>query len=152
CAIPAFEGLLPELHNTNILDLLFELATWHGLAKLKMHTESTLQDLDNSLTRLGDDLRRFKRVTCTVYTTRELPAEVAARGRRTAALASHQKPSAKELAQEPSAKRTPRLREFNLSTVKLHGLGHYVDSIRRHGTTDNYSTQVVSFATIYNFV
>ncbi|KAG6838659.1 hypothetical protein C0991_009889 [Blastosporella zonata] len=46
CSIPAFEGLLPEPHNKILLDLYFELATWHGLAKLKMHTETTLEDLD----------------------------------------------------------------------------------------------------------
>jgi len=38
CAIPVFEGLLPELHNTHVLKLLFDLAHWHGLAKLQMHT------------------------------------------------------------------------------------------------------------------
>ena len=34
CAIPVFEGLLPEVHDKIVMDLLFELATWHFLAKL----------------------------------------------------------------------------------------------------------------------
>jgi hypothetical protein len=50
CAIPIFEGLLPEEHNKIILDLLFELETWHMLASLQLHTESTLCTLKDSTT------------------------------------------------------------------------------------------------------
>ncbi|KAG6906099.1 hypothetical protein DXG01_015940 [Tephrocybe rancida] len=153
CAIPTFEGLLPEPHNTILIKLLFELATWHGLAKLKMHTDSTLQDLDSSLTRLGNDLRHFKKVTCANYVTRELPGEVAARGRRSAALAAARKvPTSKpaqgriESTKETAPKKKSRVRTFNLSTVKLHGMGDYPDTIRDHGMTDNYSTQVGELA------
>jgi hypothetical protein len=45
-----FEGLFPDQHNEIIMDLLFELATWHGFAKFCLHTESTLQGLDVSTT------------------------------------------------------------------------------------------------------
>ncbi|KAG2063384.1 hypothetical protein BDR04DRAFT_1123294 [Suillus decipiens] len=48
CAIPVFEGLLPSPYNELLLDLSFELATWHGLAKLRMHTDTTLNFLDLS--------------------------------------------------------------------------------------------------------
>ena len=34
CAIPVFEGLLPNEHNELVLDLLFELGTWQMLANL----------------------------------------------------------------------------------------------------------------------
>src|ERR1700690_4171226 len=87
CALAVFEGLFPEPHNKLIMDLLFELATWHGLAKLRMHTESTLKGLDNSTTRLGKLFREFMTTTCEEYETRELPSEEAARGRREAARA-----------------------------------------------------------------
>lgn len=33
---------------------------------------------------------------------------------------------------------------FNLNTYKLHSLGDYADTIRQYGTTDSYSTQLVS--------
>ena len=33
---------------------------------------------------------------------------------------------------------------FSMCTYKLHALGDYVAAIARYGTTDNYSTQVVS--------
>jgi len=42
CAMPVFEGLLPGRHNEIILDLLFELAVWHAFAKLRIHTDETL--------------------------------------------------------------------------------------------------------------
>jgi len=42
CAIPVFDGLLDPCNNVIVMDLLFELATWHALAKLRLHTESTV--------------------------------------------------------------------------------------------------------------
>jgi len=39
-----------------------------------------------------------------------------------------------------------RQKIFNLFTVKLHFLGDYVRHIRLFGTTDSYSTQLVSLA------
>ncbi|KAF7970329.1 hypothetical protein HWV62_24352 [Athelia sp. TMB] len=84
CAIPAFEGLLPEPHNKIILTLLFRLAEWHALAKLRMHTDATMQLLDSATTILGQEMRQFSRITCAAYFTKELPAEVAARDRQQA--------------------------------------------------------------------
>ena len=53
CSFPVFEGLLPEPHNTIVLQLLFTLATWHALAKLAMHTDTTLVAFEATVTRLG---------------------------------------------------------------------------------------------------
>lgn len=61
---------------------MFELATWHGLAKLRLHTETTVQDLETSTERLGKLLRDFEKVVCTEYETYDLPTEEAARSRR----------------------------------------------------------------------
>jgi hypothetical protein len=36
-------------------------------------------------------------------------------------------------------------KKLNLRTYKHHALGDYVDTIRRFGTTDSYSTQPVRF-------
>ena len=79
-----FEGLLPDKEDRIVRKLLFELATWHGLAKLRLHTETRVTDLENSATRLGR-LRKFKSEVCSAYATRDLPSEEAARGRRKAA-------------------------------------------------------------------
>lgn len=149
CAIPVFEGLLPKKHDDIVQDLLFELATWHGLAKLRLHTESTITDLENSATRLGTLLRKFKADVCCAYDTRDLPSEEAARGRREAAKA---KKAAQTSATAPPpppalpatvAKKNVR-RDFNMETYKLHALFDYAASIRVFGTTDNTSSQVVS--------
>ncbi len=45
CSIPVFEGLLPDKHSDILMDLLFILAHWHALAKLRQHTELTLNIL-----------------------------------------------------------------------------------------------------------
>ena len=79
CAIPVFKGLLPAKHDRIVCRLLFELSTWHGLAKLRLHTETTVQDLENSTARLGDILRDFQKTVCPEYDTYNLPTEEAAR-------------------------------------------------------------------------
>jgi hypothetical protein len=69
CAIPIFDGLLPKPHNTYILKLLFELGHWHGLAKLRMHTDVTLEILSPVTTSLGNSLRTFEEKTCAAFET-----------------------------------------------------------------------------------
>lgn len=118
-------------------DLLFELATWHGFAKLRLHTESTLQSFEQSTSRLGQILRRFCSTTCEAFHTQDLPSEEAAGARRRAANKNH---LSKQKAKSPSTK----VRKLNLKTFKLHALGHYVAAIRMYGTADSYSTQLVS--------
>lgn len=120
--------------------MLFELCTWHSLAKLRLATESTLTGLEGSTRRLGRIYRRFVRTTCTVYETHELPAETAARGRRAATLT--QKKQGRTSTQSVNPKKIP----FQLNTYKFHALGDYAAYIRKYGTTDNYSTQIVGLS------
>ena len=75
CSIPVFDGLLPQKHDKMLSKLLFELATWHGLAKLRLHTDTTLTNLETSSTRLCDLLRKFKTDTCSAYVMQDLPSE-----------------------------------------------------------------------------
>ncbi|KAJ3526401.1 hypothetical protein NMY22_g10179 [Coprinellus aureogranulatus] len=82
CAIPAFEGLLPPPHNNRVLKLLFIFAQWHGLAKLRMHTDHTLHILDTLTTDLGNTVRDFAEKTCASFQTKELKREYQARKRR----------------------------------------------------------------------
>ncbi|RDB29364.1 hypothetical protein Hypma_014985 [Hypsizygus marmoreus] len=84
CAIPVFEGLLPEPYNGEILSLLWTCAEWHTLAKLRLHTEATLNLLEKTTVEIGRQLRRFTSFTCGAFATKELPKEAAARGRRKA--------------------------------------------------------------------
>ena len=84
CAIPVFERLLPKPHNSHILKLLFHIAEWHGLAKLRMHTEATLAWLEQVTTDLGHLMRNFRDKTCANFNTTELAGEVEARNRHNA--------------------------------------------------------------------
>jgi hypothetical protein len=147
CAIPAFEGLLSSsTHEVFVRKLLFELATWHGLAKLRQHTETTVRDLENSTTRLGNMLRSFQQDICSQYQTFDLPSEEAARARRKAAAAKKGGPgaAAKKGKGKESAIGTRKIRVFNLNTYKIHALGGYAKAIRLFGSPDNYNSQSVS--------
>jgi hypothetical protein len=135
-AIPVFEDLLPNPHNSSILRLLFHFAHWHGLAKLRMHTDTTTDILDTQTTVLGHLLRMFQSKVCAVYVTHELPREAQARHRRQAKSSS-----------KPTEPRERKRRTFNLQTYKVHSLGDYVDTIKKYGTTDSYSTEPVGVQT-----
>jgi hypothetical protein len=144
--IPVFEGLLPKEHDKTVLDLLFELGTWHMLANLRLHTETTLRALEKSTTRLGQILRQFQATTCTAYDTYELPSEEAARGRRTAATVAKNHHAGPSQAVENLAKVKKRRiqKVFNLSMYKVHALGDYARAIRLFGTMDGFTMRVVS--------
>jgi hypothetical protein len=115
------------------------------LASLCLHTESTVRALEDSTTRLGQILRQFQATTCTAYDTYELPSE-AARGRRTAATGEkrHQDGPSKSVDNPAKAKKWRVQKVFNLSTYKVYALGDYARAIRFFGTTDGFTTWVVS--------
>jgi hypothetical protein len=126
-----------------ILDLLYQLATWHALAKLRMHTSQTLQYLDHATTSLGNSLRHFRDEVCPNFQKKERVSVPTQKGKQ-AALPT---PNG-SIPQESSKQKQKPHKEpiFSLSTFKVHSLGDYVDCIRRHGTTDSYSTQPVSIS------
>ena len=64
CSIPAFEGLFYEEDNRSISELLFLLSTWHTYAKLRLHTDTTLEMLETVAKALCQALRHFAVVTC----------------------------------------------------------------------------------------
>jgi hypothetical protein len=170
-----FDGLLPEPHNSAILDLLFIMAHWHGLAKLRMHHDLTLDIMESVTASLGNSFRLFSNVICPAFTTRELRREANARLRRASkkAIANHchasdaqtdvsHPPSAgsQPLVQPATAEQCrPAMRNasarvagryrktFNLNTYKLHSYGDYVKTVRQYGTTDSYSTEPVRYGT-----
>ena len=57
--MPAFEGLLPLPDNRTCANMLFELANWHALAKLRLHTEVTLEILRECTTHMYEGIRKF---------------------------------------------------------------------------------------------
>lgn len=118
------------------MKLLYRLAEWHALAKLRMHRECTLDLLDNLTQEFGGLIRHFRDTTCSDYATVELPRESATRRR-------HQSTNQQTGVISTSLSHERRVKTLNLSTVKLHFMGDYVTHIRRFGTTDSYSTQLV---------
>lgn len=116
------------------------MAYWHALAKMRLHTDTSLALLDKSTTVLGQGLRHFTSVTCAAFETKETQSEYQARARAAAARRAAQ-PAGKS-AITPIGGR--RQRGYNMKVIKLHFLGDYVHFIRRKGTTDSYTTQIVS--------
>ncbi|KAF8525645.1 hypothetical protein JB92DRAFT_2701590 [Gautieria morchelliformis] len=57
--MPVFEGLLPPPFDDQLQDLLFVFSSWHGLAKLRLHTDTTLHNLEELTAIFGTLLRRF---------------------------------------------------------------------------------------------
>lgn len=147
------------------MNVLFALAHWHALAKLQQHTDSSLAILESVTTELGVLLRNFKDTTCSRYDTRELDREAAARMRQTTSdstskqnsnpgdkisstdddMPAYTSTSHPEATTTKPTKTSGKLRmTLNLITYKDHSLGDYVESIRRYGTVDSYSTEAVS--------
>lgn len=144
CAIPVFDGLFPEPYNKAILDLLFTCAHWHGLAKLRMHTDLTLNIFDEATVKLGAEFRAFVGETCPAFDTRELRREKDARRRRREKKGKERQISGDTAAE--SNEEEPLKKTLNLRRYKYHSLGDYANTIRRLGTTDSYSTEPVSMS------
>lgn len=142
CSIPAFAGLLPPPHNNRVIKLLYTLAEWHALAKLRLHTDTTLEQLEHQTSELGRQMRDFEKLTCIAFETFELPRETAARVRQQAQSSASTSTAAAPAYDSTCSARKPK--KFNLNIYKYHSLGDYVSTIREFGTTDSYSTQIVS--------
>jgi hypothetical protein len=130
------------------------MAHWHGLAKLRMHTDVTLELLSQVTVSFGTRIRAFQEKTCAAFSTHELEREQAARLRRqdkvkkaAGGTNSNAQKGKKAMTktnfqpQKSSSGRQPK--RFSLKTYKYHALGDYCNTIRRFGTTDSYSTQPV---------
>jgi hypothetical protein len=122
--------------------LLFTCAHWHGLAKLRMHTDLTLNVMDCVTTEIGAGLRDFQTKLCPAFTTRELQREADARRRRQSKNAKAGADETKKASVNDGKKK--KKKAFNIQTYKCHALGDYVETIRKFGTTDSYSTEPVS--------
>ena len=119
-----FEGLLPEPFNGMLLRLLYKAAEWHALAKLRLHTDPTLDLLEAVTKEFGHLMRQFRDKTADEFNTIELPRGADAR---------------------KGGSRSSKKKTLNLNTYKFHALADYVATIRLFGTTDSYSTLLVCF-------
>lgn len=103
-----------------------------------MHTTTTLALLRSQTTILARRLRRFQSKIASCYKAVETDREHEARKRREVrrGLATESIPEVVEGEKGSTS--------FSLVTYKLHALGDYVEAIELFGTTDSYSTQIVS--------
>ena len=156
------------------MKLLYQMAEWHGFAKLRMHTDVTLDHLEELTKELGLLMRQFRDLSCSRFQTVELPREVEARKRReqraqaktsitstgmgirsapplsnTTAPAPTIQPTSNVSPTlgpaVPPSTSTRKLKTLNIFTYKFHALGDYVPTIRLFGGTDSFSTQLVRF-------
>ncbi|KAI0349319.1 hypothetical protein OH77DRAFT_1490928 [Trametes cingulata] len=141
CFMATFEGLLAIAANNKIvLDLVFNLSTWHALAKLREHTDMTLDGLDDKTVDCGRSVREFAKKTCADYETYELPSkDSAARGRRRAAMTAKGQDAASQSTRKTSSVR--KLKHFNYMTYKFHAMRDYAPAIRLVASGDNFTTQ-----------
>ena len=89
--------------------------------------------LEKSTRQLGKAIHEFESQTCTEFPTytSDLPSDDAAHARQ-----RRNAPT--------TTSNTTGTRKLNLSTYKMHAIGHYADSIQKYGPCDGYSTQTVS--------
>jgi hypothetical protein len=136
-----------------------------------MHSDITLDILDQQTTDLGEQFCRFKANVCTAYQTQELNHEVdtwycqqakeaakrsekdqvnatmegMAQKPRTGVNNKGKEKSSPGLSQDALiSKQSCKTKSFNFGTYKFYALGDYVTSICYFGTTDSYSTEPVS--------
>lgn len=117
------------------MTLLYICAQWHALAKLRLHNDFTLDLLEYTTIRLGAHMRTFDRDTCSAISTKELQKEAEARAR-------------KEGNGKPKGTTSRKPASLGVFTIKFHFLGDYVSSIRKRGTCDSYSTEIVSYTSL----
>jgi hypothetical protein len=144
-----FDGLLPEPHNEAILRLLFICGHWHGLAKLRIHTDLTLKIFDDETARIGAEFRAFNDKICPAFETHELHRETEARRRRRSKKAKRTDAPLAPFAAAHSEADGPLPKKFNLQTYKYHSLGDHPDTVRIFGTSDSYSTEPVCSLTLF---
>lgn len=113
-----------------LLRLLYKAAEWHALAKLRLHTETTLDLLEAVTKEFGYLMRQFRDKTSDEFNTVELPRGADAR---------------------KGGSRSSKKKVLNLNTYKFHALADYVAAIRLFGTTDSYSTLLVRFFSVTLF-
>jgi len=150
CAGPCFEGLFPKSVDSRIQDLLFIMACWHALAKLRLHTEDSLDSFQGLTTAFTKQIRYFANKICPHFDLVETPSECATSIRAEAVRVRKCKLRHSHSTSTWGAKRMAK--DFNIATPKFHSIVHYPDAIARYGTTDSYSTQMVRRFSLHNLV
>jgi hypothetical protein len=125
-----------------------------------MHSELTLEIMDEVTSAVGRQFRAFNATVCSSFETHKLCQEVEARAccaaNHTAKQVGVQKGKDRTcnleqqemLGSQISPDNVQRIKVFNFQTYKFHALGDYMSTICQYGTTDSYSTEPVRHMTI----
>ncbi|EJC99913.1 uncharacterized protein FOMMEDRAFT_52477, partial [Fomitiporia mediterranea MF3/22] len=140
CVILAFKDLLLKKYNKVVLNLLFILVTWHALAKLYIHTETTVWFLEEITTLLGYQVQYFKKTVCLAYNTHKLSKEIATQGHCQAALLNKGKVKGLDT---KTIRYSVKTKTLNINILKFYSLSVYASVICQFSMTDLYSTQIV---------
>lgn len=122
------------------MDVVFTSANWLFLAKLHIHSETTLQVLRGVTKQYGTAVRKLQKDTLHIQTM-ETPSEVQSRKRRAAKAAE----KTGNLASLTAFSSSARPRPLNINTIKNHQSPHVVEAIEEFGATVSYSTWRVSW-------
>jgi hypothetical protein len=117
------------------MTLLYLLAEYHSLAKMRMHTDASLAHWERVIKAVTDALREFQ-VSSSAFKTTETPTE---RNARISRATKKQKGS-----NQTTVSGGSQPRKLDLQTYKFHAMGDGPSTVRRRGTLDSYSTQTVS--------
>ncbi|KAJ7199372.1 hypothetical protein GGX14DRAFT_373179, partial [Mycena pura] len=150
CQLPVVEGLFPE-HQELVLDVYFDLALFHAMAKMRMHTTSTVRDFGGITRQMCITVRKFQRDTQNIKTyetdheqTRRINRarkQAQEKAVRQAAVAGVEPPSFQ--VSLPAAVLKLKEKPLNLETYKWHSAADYPQAVVRKGTLDSFSTQHV---------
>ncbi|KAJ3804874.1 hypothetical protein F5876DRAFT_82487 [Lentinula aff. lateritia] len=143
CAIPVFEGLLEEADNRVLMKLLYRTAEWHALAKLRLHTDHTLDYMETRTQDWGKLMREFRDLS-EKFDTQETDREATARYKRSVEKAK--KSPGTHISASSTTTGTHRKKGLNLFTYKWHAMMDYVWFIQWFGPSDIYSTQLGELA------
>ncbi|KAG2064257.1 hypothetical protein BDR04DRAFT_972878, partial [Suillus decipiens] len=137
CAILVFEGLFLSDYNGLIQSLLYQFVKWHALAKLRIHSESTLNFLEELFKKLSQKLHKFKSYTCAAFHSVQLPKEKPAHQQKSAQCSETNSTSPESLASGP------RMKKFHLGTYKFYTMSDYVRTVRFFRTMDSFTTKIM---------
>jgi hypothetical protein len=106
-----------------LMDLLYVMNEWAALAKMRMHTNTSLRFFQDATALLGQQLRRFAWVFCPKFDTWETQREVESRRR-----AAENRTKKTTRAQPSSAPLKAvvierQKKEYNGETIKQHSIG-----------------------------
>lgn len=126
------------------------------MAKLRLHTKSTISIFKSLTTELASLLREFSELTKSLN-VRETPQEYARRKKReeatkAAAMTRNCQAALTPKQATPNSGDGRRICSLNLNTYKAHSLGDYARTIEEFGTTDSYSSQIVSLLSFFTSI